>query len=475
MKLLFGCLLLAGLAGCGMAQRVDDERSDGEQTPSATARQHAIYIDGLGKLRNAEDPSLGVSAGAYALESAYTDRIIAHFKTLRSKNPKLRLTLFIHGGLNTYTTAWGRADIFSQAMLRDGHYPVFVGWNSGFFANYADHALRIRKGEHSVAKSVPTLPIVLLQDFTRSIIHIPEAWYRELRDPVVVSKSFFTDLEENANARIHDLRDNKQFTIHDGGPITGVGASYWSILNPAKLLTAPIVDGFGTGSWKAMLRRTDLVLSKPEAFEGPMPDAESYADTAVTTFLKRWESDPALRDVPITLIGHSMGTIVANNILARHPGLPIDQVVYMGAAARIKDVENVLVPWMRRPGNTARFYNLSLDPYREISENNYYDFGPRGSLLHWIDHVFGDVNSFKDRAAGGWWNMARTAADIFPAEMSGAPGVRLRVSLTRFPIGGPEMGPQKHGEFDNFCFWRESFWKAEGPQQPFPDCANAAR
>jgi hypothetical protein len=121
---------------------------------------------------------------------------------------------------------------------------------------------------------------------------------------------------------------------------------------------------------------------------------------------------------------------------------------------------------MRRPGNDlSRFYNLSLDPYREIGENEFYDFVPRGSLLHWIDNIFGQVNSFKDRSAGGWWNIVRTAEDVFPEP------VRTRVWLTRFPIGGPEMGPQEHGGFDAYCFWRPSYWQAHTPLLRYPACA----
>jgi pimeloyl-ACP methyl ester carboxylesterase len=254
------------------------------------------------------------------------------------------------------------------------------------------------------------------------------------------------------------------------------------------------VDGLGSGAWDAMLRRTDLVLSKPDAFEGRIPaskpeelddsmrgkangvpsDDEFYADTAVTTFLVLLQQ--RFPDAKINLVGHSMGAIVANSILARHPRLPIQNVVYMGAAARIKDVESVLVPWMRHQGHEqARFYNLSLDPYREISENEFYDFIPRGSLLHWIDNIFGEVNSFKDRTSGSWWNIARTAADVFPRDGQDGRDLRKRVFLTRFPIGDATKGPQEHGEFDDFCFWQRDFWLARQPLKNFPECLKAQR
>ncbi|MNP10432.1 alpha/beta hydrolase fold protein [compost metagenome] len=285
--------------------------------------------------------------------------------------------------------------------------------------------------------------------------------------------------ERNYKLRVAEL-ERQGFSVNSRGPYTGVGNAYWTVWNPVKFLTAPFLDGLGTGAWDSMLRRADLVLTKKQAYEGEFPRSKSsggdkkqdvprYADTAATKFLAEWARDSSLKDVKINIIGHSMGAIVSTDILVRHPRLNVDNVVFMGAAARIKDVENIIVPWMQGATHKkARFYNLSLDPYREIGENVYHDFLPRGSLLNWIDFIFGSVNSYKDRTAGSWWNIVRTAEDIFPG---GDPELRRRVHVTRFPIGGPEMGPQTHGGFGEYCFWRSSFWTNTGRQLKHPQCA----
>jgi len=456
------------------------------------ARHHAIYVDEFGNIKqpesnklitpnllllnqeNESNPQKQLSNQIDA-EKRYVDAIIENYirqnKDFRKTHPDktdLKFTLFIHGGLNTFNSAWGRANLFSSAMLEEGQYPLFIGWNSGPFANYVDHLFGVRKGERRPALACFSMPFVLIEDVSRSISHIPVAWYMSVMDPIMVLESVNSKSERDFQVRMERLKD-LQVNVNSNHPFVGVGRSYKTIFNPIKLVTAAFVDGFGAGSWDSMLRRTDLVLSRAKAFEGEInkETPNNFADTALTMLLKKLEMlqivqpDGNKYPVRVDLIGHSMGAIVANNILARHSSLRIDNVVFMGAAARIKDIENGVVPWLLRENNNAKFYNLSLDPYREISENTWYDSLPRGSLLHCIDNIFGEINSFKDRTAGGWWNMIRTAEDVFPEK------VRQRVYLTRFPIGGEEMGPQKHGEFDEFHFWRRSFWMAECKQRKF--------
>ena len=92
-----------------------------------------------------------------------------------------------------------------------------------------------------------------------------------------------------------------------------------------------------------------------------------------------------MRGEEIILIGHSMGTIIANNILARFQELDFRTIVYMAAACTIKDVELVIPPYMQKNPDTT-FYSLKLSynlliaiiQYRPtqliiVSLNNYRD------------------------------------------------------------------------------------------------------
>lgn len=458
------------LSGCATTQHPEPNKG-------FEARLHAIYIDQFGNIKAPDsalkDGSIEALPRAAQDDEKYVDEMIANFLEERQRRrpplPDLKLTVFVHGGLNTFQNFWGRANRYSEAMLQDGQYAVFVGWNSGPFSNYFDHLFRIRKGERRPFLGPVSAPFVLIEDVARSIAHLPAAWYMSVMDPLAITIPVEISQEQDYDARRRRL-DQLTFAVHSAPPYTGtgVGGTYATIINPVKLVTAPFVDGLGAGSWDSMLRRTDLVLSKAAAFEGKLtPEAATdFSDTAVTLLLKKIEvlsgelQKHGQPPIHVNLIGHSMGTIIVNNILARHPRLNVDNVVFMGAAARIKDVENGVVPWLVREHNEAQFFNLSLDPYREMSENTYYDLFPRGSLLHWIDNIFGEVNSFKDRTAGGWWNIIRTAEDVFPVDL------RPRVHLTRFPIG-KDHGPQEHGEFDDYYFWCDSFWVAAGKQKKF--------
>lgn len=463
-------IILLSLAGCGTKEPL----RAASNTLAPVAEHHTIYINRFGDLtsnlsknKNEECSDIKDEQPQRECEKKYNDNIFENFKALndtrvKSGVPPFELTIFVHGGLNTFFSATTRSGKFSADMLRDGQYPVFFGWDSGGPTNYLDHLSRIRKGENRIVGGILSSPFILLEDVARSITRFPTATYKSFADPLTVSTNIYHYSERDYDYRKRRLE--KRFSLHSTPPYNGVGKSYATIMNPAKLLSAPFVDGLGTGAWGSMLRRADLVLSRPSAFEGKIPMVDrDHGDTAVTSFIKKWINQEDVKDIKVNLIGHSMGAIVANNIVARHPNLNLKNVVYMAGAARIKDVESVIVPWMRHTHEKRfDFYNLSLDPYREIGENAFFDFTPRGSLLDWIDNIFGEVNSFKDRTVGSWWNIVRSAEDIFPESKN--------IHLTRFPIGGDEMGPQQHGEFDEYCFWRHEFWVAKTPMKRHPEC-----
>jgi hypothetical protein len=173
------------------------------------------------------------------------------------------------------------------------------------------------------------------------------------------------------------------------------------------------------------------------------------------------------QDFEMTLIGHSMGTIVLNDFIRdyeSYPNLKITNIVYMAPACSIRDFERSVIPYMRSTkGKDARFYNLTLHPLNDVREANAFNLVARGSLLEWIDSYFTTPSTPMDRTLGKWENIIQ-ATHIIPDE------VRERVYIKGFPVGDTNKdGPQKHGEFDEYRpkdgqtwkFWDRAFWEAE--------------
>jgi pimeloyl-ACP methyl ester carboxylesterase len=164
----------------------------------------------------------------------------------------------------------------------------------------------------------------------------------------------------------------------------------------------------------------------------------------------------------ITLIGHSMGVIVVNQILRNFPDLPYRNIVFMGGAASVRDTLIALGQVTRdepRPG--PRFYNLSLHQLAEANEVSYFGAVSKGSLLEWVDRMYTTPATFADRTVGKWLNAVMAYGDFLPLEE------RLQMSFKRFGLSCAE--PLKHGEFDEYerrpgCaeprtpYWHPAFW-----------------
>ena len=409
---------------------------------AADARLYQIYIGSEGELLNP------VTQEPIADEGAYIDSIFENFNRISREKPSLQLTIFIHGGLNTFEAATKRVDRVKDAMLQDGTYPLFISWDSGALGNYSDHLFLLRRGIRSPKLGPLSSPFVLAEDLLRAIARLPASTYNVIFGQNSIRIGHLSLEEKAAKASYVHLESEAKFQFHNSPNDTGHKfPDFWSLANPVKLVTAPLVDGLGTGAWNSMLRRTDLVLRKRTGFDGIAGDK---AATAASAFLKRWQTDQRYRDRPVTLVGHSMGTIIANNIVSKYQRIKFSKIIYMAAACTTKDLEYVIAPYLERH-EQAEFYNLSLNPYRDINENIYFDMVPRGSLLMWIDQTLANVNSFQDRTAGFWFNIVRSANQIFEDD-----DVRRRVHLTQFGIS--DGSPREHGDFGKYPFWREQFW-----------------
>ncbi|PCH65951.1 MAG: hypothetical protein COC04_00550 [Gammaproteobacteria bacterium] len=400
---------------------------------------HFIFIDNDGYMKDVNDKKIP----EYKIK---IDDIFSKFSHLKQNNPDLSMTIYIHGGLNTFSSTVARVKNTYKKILSKKQYPIFISWKSGPFTNYLDHLFMIRQGERSALKGLPSFPFIFAEDALRSVARILPSSWNIVAGQNNLSIKYVNNVEEAAEKSESRIEKHTNFNVHKNMKYSsGHGfLDFVTIWNPVKFVTAPLADGFGKGAWGSMLRRTDLVLNSQKAFEG---GSREDSQTAAHYFF--YLLDKNHNNTRKTLIGHSMGTIIANNVLSRFPNINFNEVIYMAAACKIKDLEKSVVPWLRADKN-RNFYNLTLNPYRDINENGYFDFVPRGSLLIWLDEFLADVDSFEDRTAGYWFNIMRTAEVVFP------PNIRNQVHLTRYGI--KNISPQNHGDFDDFNFWDETFW-----------------
>jgi pimeloyl-ACP methyl ester carboxylesterase len=220
------------------------------------------------------------------------------------------------------------------------------------------------------------------------------------------------------------------------------------------------LDAMGKSSWKTMRRRVGTMFRRPSEFSPPSVHRsgaealDSPATGATAVFLGRLEkllNDANQENRRLTIIGHSMGTIIANEIFTRYPGLPCDKIVYMAAACSIRDFERSVLPILACQPQ-ARFFNLCLHPVAEAREIQwaFLDFPPRGTLLEWIDNFLEDPERIVDRVLGKWDNVIQATHIIDKS-------LRARVHLKAFGVGGPQ-DLRRHDEFVRKEFWSPEFW-----------------
>jgi len=396
---------------------------------------------------------------------------------------KNRILIFVHGGLNHQEASLNRVkELLRDKDLMNSYYPIFLNWNSDLVDTSIEDLLYIRQGRMARVWGPVSSPFALLVAVGGGILRTPLVWAQMLSSDMNSTGLKFLQWpgKRNSDALSRELVDlyqnNEPESIRiDPGESkidfldkTTAFARY-AVTLPSKLLLSPFIDGIGQGAWHNMLRRTQMLFYREEAFDirdfrddserikqilTKGPDGGAYG--LFRTLRDLLKSHP--HDLELTLIGHSMGTIVLNRVLREFPDLPVTNIVYMAAACSIDDFRTSVIPYLLRTENqNSRFYNLMLHPDAEVREwqKSFFDLTPRGSLLVWIDNFLSAPQTTLDRTLGSWENIIQ-AIHVIP------PHVRSRITLKAFCIGGPTCkAPTTHGEFSDkaYQFWKPEFWK----------------
>lgn len=422
-----------------------------------------------------------------------------------------RILIFAHGGLTTQDADIQRAQWQIPAIKRAGFYPVFIDWNAEFPSSYFEHLAYVRQGEKS--KTVDhflTAPLYLLGDLGCGIARAPSIWTQLSGVDAPLADARLKAMAEHQPHWLVDwttLNVGKQYLqladwYSDGAaplpkdgevpPISiSMGAEmrtpqcwFWDGAeflgtDPLKYLCVPLLAALGTPAWENMSRRTATLFEDPTEYNvlqqthmnidqllqtGPPGHFEVFLRELETHIADLDKAEPG-RAVHVTLVGHSMGTMVLNKALHRHPNLPVDNIVYMAAACSVRDCVANVVPFLVDHPQT-QFYDLCLHPTCEIADVELFDLPPRGSLLVWIDEFLNAPQTMADRTFGRWQNVIPHVY-LFPQS------IWAQFHIKAFDMtphgetwldGKPE--PQRHGDFSEMPYWDQSFWMPEPPQSP---------
>jgi hypothetical protein len=408
--------------------------------------------------------------------------------------------VYVHGGLINYGPALTSVSRMlnqpaDDRRIQDCFYPVFVNWRSSLFSSYGDHVFAVRQGRRQPGLARVTAPFAFADD----LFNLPFGFLGasgELFskgeggiDPrIPADRSCGQDALTEAVPREHPqvaTYKEAQQVIRDD-PVRNQQLRNGVCRRPAargvrdyaqrvpffvfKPFAATVIDTFGEPASRIMNRRTELIFEPEGCLRQPtIEERLKCRDWSLTQFFRRLAEEATANDWEVTLIGHSMGTIVVNEALRRFPNLNARNVVYMAAALTIEDYEDANL----RGANCGylgshpdtRFYHLTLHRLAEVRERQWMDALPRGSLLQWLDAFINRPIHERQLTAGRALNIVPTLLDL-------PEGVVDRVHIKEFDYGEKlPCDPQMHGEFNDMLFWRRAFWEpfAEEGVEPVPD------
>ena len=518
--------------GSDWKKRLQDDLANAHITDEALIKLRPCLgrFDGLSH-RQIDDPS-AYFADLFASLHATQE------KNETKGNRVRRVAIIVHGGLATNQGNLETARDVTAKMFIDpkAPYPIFVNWQSNLWANLFAHLFKVRQGDSKGFKHAFLAPVYLVGDLAKGIGRAPATWFyhysndidrlrpshgsEEAQRRYCLLRSEYQaclDRKENCDKVFPISKGPNQVQVLEAGEAFAEGATtnlvpiraYASLIGqtagnrvfgwlPLKLITAPLLDGLGGPAWDTMIRHVKVGFhnegipsAEPKDPDGNAGDpveppqghggisrfmralsaeidrmACSNPEASREKCVNRWE---------LTLIGHSMGAIMANEILYEFKDGPeFDRIVFMAAACSVREYEQSALAYLDRHKNT-QMYHLTLHDFADIRDQYFYEVPPSGSLLIWIDDFLSNPTTLRDRTAGRFKNLMM-ALPSTPRDL------RSRIHVKTFGVGRllRTTDPLHHGEFNNFTgppapwekkedyvvertekFWDEDFWTPE--------------
>lgn len=480
---------------------------------AARVRSKAVFVDRDGHpIFGDAHHEISLDSNAYA---AYVSEIMDSLRNSRRHTLLLR----IHGGLNELDAAPRRVVAYDNLLKLDPEaadiYPFMVNWQSSLRSTYRAHLLGTipALSKKPVANALVNGPLAVYQlaaDGVRGVLRAPWPLYSAIRsyDRYRSTLAHIVRVRDDRYG-VSDLVDPREVmdfdSAHAGRIHHSIGKYYRSleqvpagtrvrhdiadfldiVPGAASPLLAPLVSAVAQPAWLEMrVRARHLFRDARDADDDALRQAGSYRspsgafgillDSISRCFADRrnkgrcsaQETDSSGVGIDsVIVIAHSMGAIVATELLQRYR-LPYSDVVFMAAASTMHDFESVVVPFLAE-NRAARFYNLSLHPACEDREHLWY-VTPYGSLLTWLDNFLTTPETAADRTMGRWRDAVR-AAHFVPDSIAD------RVSFKAFGHYDPDSRfgvfvggrvtygnytPCTHSAFNDAALgaWRRSVW-----------------
>lgn len=487
-----GLLLGAVLSGCqgGIARHAAPEESAKKPAQSDHARPsaHILAVDSSGnylpisddlRFRSGDGRRLlrTNAAGGCVSFRALNDHISDMFAHIDASGKK-KLLIFIHGGMISIPESLKRIKSQYRQILNgnDGSYPIFIVWRSGLMSSYWEQLCCIRGGQYNVPLGTVTLPLYLLKDIGVAVFNAPLAWGHAtyVYWSSIAEKKNVADVRElrcdvQSASSLHQARGDGVNYCHKGNKVKEeriLHDTFNFIMFFPKMVTIPFVSSMGKTGWDNMLRRTETQFRNPielsDSSDTCATEARAFSrgSGATSIFFSRLERYLADRNMEVSIVGHSMGSIIVNKTLELYPDIRYRHIVFMAAADSINNTINALGDYMQKHPETE-FYNVMMHPQADANEIPRYTFGiaPNGSLLEWIDEMYGPNRTRLDLTAGKWWN-SKDILHLFPDD----PQLRKRIHMKVF--GFYDRDPVHHGDFTEiellkYPYWDHRFWWLE--------------
>ena len=385
------------------------------------------------------------------------DLVQAELQQFREQDEDARrIVIFIHGGLNTLAGTNARSHAITCDIMESGAYPIFIGWNSSFASTYRDHLFWIRRGNDFSYLGALLSPFVLAADVVNGVIESPISLaihgYRVIGEGMRVHGVGLDGAraarDSNPQVTVGDFDESKHIRVQP--LVLGL------ITLPLRVVATPFMRGIGPPAWEMMQRRIRLMIEPEAESHAGRPRAHPKGMTrffeSLAEFQDREEANG--RSWEIDVVGHSMGSMVINELLhqelSRGRHLPeFRRIAYLAPACSVLEFEQSVLPYLRAHDHTEAFV-LTLPFQGDVME-----LWANGSLLLWIDDNFAHPVSEIDHTLGRLPNVLLGLHRI-PEDLQ--PRVFVRPSGDTSPGA---YAPQTHGAFSQDGFWDPANWRPD--------------